>query len=266
MTRWTASPVRCRASSPWMQSTCAWRHCTRWRGHCPRERSAACSTAVRCCSGKLRRTPGCCTPKPPGSPATTPWCAFRASARPAGPAGTGCRNTRSDPGRRRPGLPRPRRRRRAGPVMTGEEARTAFLGWLADERRASPLTVEAYGTDLADFLGFLTGHLGGEPDLPALTALRQSDIRAWLAALAGRGAVNATRARHLSAVRSFFRYLAKRHDADNPAVRLVLTPRAKKPLPRALAPADALRIADDIGEQADLAAVQARDTALFTLL
>ncbi|HXT78753.1 MAG TPA: tyrosine recombinase XerC [Acetobacteraceae bacterium] len=150
--------------------------------------------------------------------------------------------------------------------MTGEEARTAFLGWLADERRASPLTVEAYGTDLADFLGFLTGHLGGEPDLPALTALRQSDIRAWLAALAGRGAVNATRARHLSAVRSFFRYLAKRHDADNPAVRLVLTPRAKKPLPRALAPADALKIADDIGEQADIAAVQARDTALFTLL
>lgn len=150
--------------------------------------------------------------------------------------------------------------------MTGEEARAAFLGWLADERRASPLTVEAYGTDLADFLGFLTGHMGGEPDLPALIALRQGDIRAWLATLAGRGAVNATRARHLSAVRSFFRYLAKRHGADNPAVRLVLTPRAKKPLPRALAPADALKIANDIGEQADIAAVQARDTALFTLL
>ena len=49
--------------------------------------------------------------------------------------------------------------------MTGEEARRAFLDWLVQERRASPLTAEAYGTDLADFLGFLTHHLGGEPDL-----------------------------------------------------------------------------------------------------
>ena len=37
--------------------------------------------------------------------------------------------------------------------MTGEEARVAFLDWLAQERRASPLTVEAYGRDIAGFLG-----------------------------------------------------------------------------------------------------------------
>ena len=35
--------------------------------------------------------------------------------------------------------------------MTGEEARQAFLLWLGAERRASPLTVEAYGTDIAGF-------------------------------------------------------------------------------------------------------------------
>ena len=34
---------------------------------------------------------------------------------------------------------------------------------------------------------------------------------AWLAALAAYGAGNATRARHVSAVRSFFRFLARRH-------------------------------------------------------
>ncbi len=49
------------------------------------------------------------------------------------------------------------------------------------------------------------------------------------------GAVNATRARHLSAVRSFFRYLARRHGLDNPAVRLVATPRSRRPVPRAAA-------------------------------
>ncbi|MBN8907638.1 MAG: site-specific integrase, partial [Rhodospirillales bacterium] len=65
--------------------------------------------------------------------------------------------------------------------MTGEDARAAFLAWFAAERRAAPLTVEAYGSDLAQFLGFLTQHLGGEPDLAALGALRQADFRAWLA-------------------------------------------------------------------------------------
>jgi integrase/recombinase XerC len=111
--------------------------------------------------------------------------------------------------------------------MTGEEARIAFLEWLGQERRAAPLTVEAYGADIAAFLGFLTQHLGGEPDLAALASLRGADLRAWLAAQAMAGAGNATRARHLSAVRSFFRFLARRHGVDNPALKLIATPRGK---------------------------------------
>jgi integrase/recombinase XerC len=150
--------------------------------------------------------------------------------------------------------------------MVAEAARVAFLAWLADERRASPLTVAAYGADIAGFLGFLTGHLGGEPDLAALAGLRQADIRAWLAAEAGSGAGNATRARHLAAVRSFFRFLARRHGVDNHAVRLIATPRSKPPVPRALAPEQAREVTDEIADMSDTAAMQARDTALFTLL
>ena len=150
--------------------------------------------------------------------------------------------------------------------MTGGEARQAFLDWLANERRASPLTVEAYGTDVAGFLGFLTLHLASEPDLLALAALRQADLRAWLAAMAAEGAGNATRARHLSAVRSFFRFLAKRHGMENAAPKLLGSPRARPPVPRALAPGQARAVAEDIGEMSDLAATQARDIALFTLL
>ena len=150
--------------------------------------------------------------------------------------------------------------------MTGEAARLAFLDWLAHERRAAPLTVEAYGVDLAGFLGFLTGHLGGEPDLEQLRILRLADLRAWLAHEANEGAGNATRARHLSAVRSFYRFLARRHGVDNPALKLITAPRAKKPLPRALAPNQARAVTDDIATMADTAMMQARDTALFTLL
>ena len=55
--------------------------------------------------------------------------------------------------------------------MTAAEARARFLDWLARERRASANTVEAYGRDLRDFLLFLCGHLGGEPDAAALSRL-----------------------------------------------------------------------------------------------
>src|SRR5579872_4757149 len=150
--------------------------------------------------------------------------------------------------------------------MRAEEARAAFLEWLARERRAAPLTVEAYGADLAGFLGFLTQHLGGEPDLAGLGALRQADIRAWLAAEAAAGAGNATRARRLSAVRTFFRFLARRHGVENAAVGLIGTPRSKRPVPRALTTDQAREVSDSIAEMSDTAAMQARDTALFTLL
>lgn len=150
--------------------------------------------------------------------------------------------------------------------MGGEEARGAFLEWLERERRAATLTVEAYGADIAGFLGFLTQHLGGEPDLVALGALRQADVRAWLAADAADGIGNATRARRLSAVRTFFRFLARRLGVENPALALIATPRAKRPVPRALGLDQASDVTERIGEMSDAAAIQARDTALFVLL
>lgn len=150
--------------------------------------------------------------------------------------------------------------------MTAGEARAAFLAWLAQERRASPLTVEAYGRDIAAFLGFLANHLGEEPTLPSLATLRAADLRAWLAWEAGEGAGNSTRARHLAAVRAFFRFLARRHGVANPQVALLATPKAKPPLPHALTPGEARAVAQDIGEATDTAFTQARDTALFSLL
>ena len=140
------------------------------------------------------------------------------------------------------------------------------MSWLAHERRAAPLTVEAYGADLAGFLGFLTLHLGREPDFADLAQLRAADLRGWLAHEAAEGKGNATRARHLSAVRSFFRWLARNRGVANAQVRLLATPRAKRPLPRALQPEQARAVAEDIGEMSDTAAQQARDAALFTLL
>ena len=141
-----------------------------------------------------------------------------------------------------------------------------FLAWLEGERRASRLTVAAYRRDIGFFLQFLTCHLGGPPGLPELDALTQADIRAWLADAARQGRGNRTRATHLSAVRSFFRYLARRHGCTNQAARLVASPKVAPPVPRALAPAQARNVASGIGAASDTAFVQARDVALFTLL
>ena len=150
--------------------------------------------------------------------------------------------------------------------MGGEEARAAFLDWLTHERRASPLTVEAYRRDVGFFLDFMTLHLGGEPDLAALGELRTGDFRAWLAREARDGKGNATRARHLAAVRSFYRWAARRHGLNNAQIAALSAPRAKKPLPRALTPGQARQVAREIGEMHDVAPLQARDTALFSLL
>ncbi len=147
-----------------------------------------------------------------------------------------------------------------------EAARQDFLAWLARERRASPLTVEAYGADIAAFLGFLTRHLGGEPDLAALAGLRAADLRGWLAEQAGQGIGAASRARHLSAVRSFFRWLARQRGVDNPQIGLLSVARVHQPLPKALSVQQAIAVTADIAEMSEDAALQARDTALFSLL
>ncbi len=141
-----------------------------------------------------------------------------------------------------------------------------YFDWLRDERRASPLTVEAYRRDIGFFLGFLTQHLGREVSLDDLQTLSEAEVRAWLAAEARQGRGNRTRARHMSALRGFFRFLARRHGVSNLAPRLVGSPRLSPPVPRALAPAEARAAAQDIGEASDGARTQARDVALFTLL
>jgi integrase/recombinase XerC len=150
--------------------------------------------------------------------------------------------------------------------MTADAARVAFLDWMEQERHAAANTVEAYTHATAGFIGFLTKHLGGEPDIAALAGLRAADIRAWLAALSNDGLVAASRAQHLSAVRGFFRYLNRRHGVDITAVRLVATARARPALPRALTIGQARDVTEHVDDVSDDPRQQARDIAFFSLL
>lgn len=156
--------------------------------------------------------------------------------------------------------------------MEAPEAVAAWLRMLAQERRASGHTVEAYGADLALFIDFLTRHLGEVPDTTALATLRPADIRGFLAERARAGDANATRARRLAAIRGFLRDLARRQGHKVAALAGMRGPRAGAPVPRALSAADAKDIAANIGgvhdpDRSEQPRMQAaRDVALFTLL
>ncbi len=153
--------------------------------------------------------------------------------------------------------------------MTAAAALLAqWIAHLRDERRFAANSVEAYERDVSAFLGFLQSHLGEEPDAAALGSLEPRDLRAYLAfrrqgddALGDRSI-----SRALAAIRSFYRYLERRHGVTNARLSLVRGPKLKRPLPRPVSEAAAR---DLIGEAASAAGqewIAARDAALVTLL
>ncbi len=150
--------------------------------------------------------------------------------------------------------------------MSDDGLLTEFCTWLGAERRAGAKTVETYARDVRAFLCFCAEHTGEAPGPKSLGTLRAADFRAFLANAAKAGDINATRARKLSALRTFFRYLHQRHGVDGTQLSLITRPRPKRPLPKALTPDDALSVTTDIGEATDTAMEQTRDAALMLLL
>jgi integrase/recombinase XerC len=140
----------------------------------------------------------------------------------------------------------------------------AWQEWLAQERRLSPHTLDAYRTDVFAFLRFMAGHAGRALRLTDLSATSLGDFRAWLAHLNAEHHVAASRARALSSVRNFFRFLDRRGILHNGAIALVRTAKLPKTLPKALTEDDAASLLEEASAGADW--VGLRDRALFTLL
>lgn len=143
---------------------------------------------------------------------------------------------------------------------------TEWRRWLADLRRLSPRTVEAYGRDVDDLVRFLTGHLGAPPGIADLGRLLPADYRAFLARRRRDGLSAPSLARGLSGIRSLIRFLEKRGDMTSAAVVAVATPKTPRRLPRPLGVADALSVVSDAGALAEEPWVAARDGAVLALL
>ena len=139
-----------------------------------------------------------------------------------------------------------------------------FERYVADERRFSPRTVLAYRSDLDRFAGFWERDYANES--AAKTPLSKLDtlaVRSYLAYLHRARLANRSLARHLSTLRSFFRWACREgHLEKNPAKGLP-APRVPRTLPRALTLPDTERLL--AAEEEDIF-VPERERALFEFL
>jgi integrase/recombinase XerC len=143
-----------------------------------------------------------------------------------------------------------------------------WLGFLGNEKRMSPKTLEAYARDVGQFLEFLAGHLGGAPSLKHLARLAPADVRAFMAARRSDGLSSRSLMRVLAGARSFARFLERNGKGKVGALSAVRAPKVGKTLPKPLAIAAAKRITDTelrAGETREPWII-ARDAAVLGLL
>ena len=114
-----------------------------------------------------------------------------------------------------------------------------FLNYLTYERNVSGNTIGAYRDDLESFVGFLCqDYFTLGRDQLDLAKIDNLTIRAYLAHLARRKLSRASTARHLSALRTFFKYLMREGMVTANPARTVATPKREKHLPAVMQPAD----------------------------
>jgi integrase/recombinase XerD len=106
-----------------------------------------------------------------------------------------------------------------------EAAGTAFLNYIRVERGLSANTLDAYGSDLFKFTGFLTQRKLG------LAKVQRDDVVDFLSTLYRRGLDSRSVARHLVTVRSFFKFLVIDGIVNNDPTTNLESPKIRQTLP-----------------------------------
>lgn len=135
-----------------------------------------------------------------------------------------------------------------------------YLSVLRNERGASAHTLRAYGRELENFTVYMAQNGGAKTP----SAIKHTEIRAYLGTLYARGLGKASAARALAAIRSWFRWLAKTGRVESNVARLVATPKLPKHLPRVPSIEQMNTVVDAV--DADTASWPARDRAILEML
>jgi integrase/recombinase XerC len=155
---------------------------------------------------------------------------------------------------------------RAAPVREGL---AAWLGYLADERRCSPRTLEAYSHCVGAYLAFLEAHRGAALALADMGGIEAAELRAYLASRRrGEGALSArSLGQALSAIRMFHRWLDRRLGVANAQIELVRGPKQGASIPHPVNEDQAKGMLEEAEADPDVAEwAMARDRAVLTLL
>jgi len=154
-------------------------------------------------------------------------------------------------------------------LLISPAARDALENWLASARAlkgAAENTITAYRSDVLEFIVFLTAHHAEPQGLKPLARVTTPDMRAFMAHLRGQGAAPRSMARKLSAVKSFYRWLAEREGFEPTAVIMARAPKFQKKLPRPLDESAARAMIETVEMQSADSWIGARDAAVVTLL
>lgn len=139
-----------------------------------------------------------------------------------------------------------------------------FLDYLTYERNVSGNTIHAYRDDLESFVGFLCNdYFTMGRDQLDMARVDHLTVRSYLAHLSRRKMSRATVSRHLSTLRSFFKYLVREGAVEANPARTVATPKREKHLPTVMQPSDVATLL----EQPDVSTtLGTRDRAWMELL
>jgi integrase/recombinase XerC len=153
--------------------------------------------------------------------------------------------------------------------MISPAVTSAIAEWLevkAALEDSSPNTINAYQSDLIEFVGFMTQYHGDATGIAPLKRITITDMRAWMAHMRSEGLGARSLARKLSSVKSFYKWFAKRDGFDPTIVLSTRSPKFTQKLPRPLNIDAAKNVIDLIDTQSTTAWINARDTAVVTLL
>lgn len=152
-----------------------------------------------------------------------------------------------------------------GNVYIAEKNKTqalkdAFITYIRSERKLSALTVDAYRSDLEQWLGYAAAQADGEWDVASTTT---ADLRQWIARLAKQGMSHTSLRRKIQTLRAFFKFMVSTDRmAVNPAADIPM-PKAPQRLPVYISPAQTAEMLDT--EEAAAECVEKGSTEAFEM-
>ena len=133
-----------------------------------------------------------------------------------------------------------------------------FIGYIQAEKRFSPLTVEAYQSDMDQFADFMKSDF----EIEDLTQVKTTMVKSYIVHLKEEGLENRSINRKLSTLRTFYKYCLRENLVEKSPMTGVKALKQPKPLVKFVTETDINKVS--FGDEADFATV--RDHLLFELL